>query len=269
MSREDERPGNIGYRWPTHRTRRALVTEVLTVLVVLFAAISITRAASTGSGTPQTPAVPASVTAKVEPGVVDVVSILGLQSAEAAGTGMVVTASGVVLTNNHVVNGATTVTVTDVGNGRSYSAVVVNSSGQVIGMDTAASNGYTFQAGSDEGFAIPINTARAIAAEIEAGKASSDLHVGPSAFVGVSVQDATSGTGAEVVGVFDGSPAQRAGLTAGDVINALNGQAVTSASELTDALRAFHPGDTIELGWTDSSGRPHVSAIRLVTGPAD
>ena len=125
MSRRAEWPGDTRYKWPTHRTRRVLVIELMTVLLLVLAAISITRAASAGGGSPESPTVPATVTAKVERGVVDVVSTLGLQSAEAAGTGMVVTATGEVITNNHVVNGATSVQVTDVGNGRSYSAVVV------------------------------------------------------------------------------------------------------------------------------------------------
>jgi S1-C subfamily serine protease len=146
---------------------------------------------------------------------------------------------------------------------------LISTAGQVIGMDTAASNGYTFQSSTEEGFAIPINTARDVAAQIEAGKASATVHIGPSAFIGISVQDTTSGTGAQIVAVFAGSPAQKAGLSAGDVITTLNGQTVTSASELTNALRAFHPGDTIVLGWTTSSGQKHVSAIRLSTGPAD
>ena len=54
-----------------------------------------------------------------------VVSTLGYQNGEAAGTGMVLTSTGEVLTNNHVIDGATSVKVTDVGNGRTYSAKVV------------------------------------------------------------------------------------------------------------------------------------------------
>jgi S1-C subfamily serine protease len=46
-------------------------------------------------------------------------------TAQGAGTGMVLTSSGEVLTNNHVIDGATSVSVTDVGNGRTYAATVV------------------------------------------------------------------------------------------------------------------------------------------------
>jgi S1-C subfamily serine protease len=65
------------------------------------------------------------IVAKTDPGLVDVVSTLGYQSGEAAGTGIVLTPNGEVLTNNHVINGATSVKVRDIGNGRVYPAKVV------------------------------------------------------------------------------------------------------------------------------------------------
>jgi S1-C subfamily serine protease len=61
----------------------------------------------------------------IDPSVVDIVTTLGLQQASAAGTGIVLTPSGEVLTNNHVINGATSISVTDVGNGQTYQADVV------------------------------------------------------------------------------------------------------------------------------------------------
>ena len=67
----------------------------------------------------------AQVASKVDPGLVDVVSTLGYQNGEAAGTGMVLTSTGEVLTNNHVIDGATSIKVRDVGNGRTYGAKVV------------------------------------------------------------------------------------------------------------------------------------------------
>ena len=52
-------------------------------------------------------------------------SVLGYQNAEGAGTGMVLTSNGEILTNNHVVNGATSITVTVASTGKSYRADVV------------------------------------------------------------------------------------------------------------------------------------------------
>src|ERR1700688_2450672 len=67
----------------------------------------------------------AAIAAKVDPGVVDVTTQLGYNGGEAAGTGMVLTSTGEVLTNNHVIDGATSISVTDVGNGKTYTATVV------------------------------------------------------------------------------------------------------------------------------------------------
>jgi S1-C subfamily serine protease len=64
-------------------------------------------------------------TAAQQVGVVDIVVTLGYQQAQAAGTGMILTANGEVLTNNHVVDGATNIKVTVVSTGRTYSASVV------------------------------------------------------------------------------------------------------------------------------------------------
>jgi S1-C subfamily serine protease len=65
------------------------------------------------------------VARRLDPGLVDVVSTLGYQDAQAAGTGLVLTSSGEILTNNHVIDGATSVSVTDIANGRTYTAIIV------------------------------------------------------------------------------------------------------------------------------------------------
>src|SRR6266545_8097699 len=68
---------------------------------------------------------PSAVAAKVSPGLVDVNTVLGYEGARAAGTGIVLTSDGEVLTNHHVIEGATSITVTDIGNGKTYTASVV------------------------------------------------------------------------------------------------------------------------------------------------
>ncbi|MFW8745196.1 trypsin-like peptidase domain-containing protein, partial [Mesorhizobium japonicum] len=61
-----------------------------------------------------------------ESGVVTIVSQLGYDgSEEAAGTGVVLTSGGEILTNNHVVEGSTGITVTVASSGTSYTAKVV------------------------------------------------------------------------------------------------------------------------------------------------
>ena len=79
------------------------------------------RSSSTGSGSEAGLNVSA-IASQVDPGVVDVDTTLA--QGAAAGTGMVLSSSGVVLTNNHVINGATSITVTP-SNGKTYQAKVV------------------------------------------------------------------------------------------------------------------------------------------------
>ncbi len=67
------------------------------------------------------------IAAKVDPSVVDIASTLGYQNGAAAGTGMVLTSSGEVLTNNHVIDGATTLSAQVNGEGRTYDVKVLGS----------------------------------------------------------------------------------------------------------------------------------------------
>lgn len=62
---------------------------------------------------------------KVDPALVDVTSQLKYSQATAEGTGMILTSSGLVLTNNHVIDDATSVSATMVESGRTYTAKVV------------------------------------------------------------------------------------------------------------------------------------------------
>lgn len=75
---------------------------------------------SSGSGAGATDAF-----AKADPALVVINTVLGYQGAGAAGTGIVLGSNGEVLTNNHVIDGATAITATDLGNGRTYTASVV------------------------------------------------------------------------------------------------------------------------------------------------
>jgi S1-C subfamily serine protease len=81
--------------------------------------------ASTMTAASRTPLSASQIASRVDPALVDIVTTLGYQGASAAGTGIVLTSDGEVLTNNHVIRGATSIKVTDVGNGRTYTAKVV------------------------------------------------------------------------------------------------------------------------------------------------
>lgn len=77
----------------------------------------------TGTGTGASAAVAA--TTEQTAGVVTIVSDLTYQSAQSAGTGIVLTSDGLILTNNHVIEGSTAIEVTDELTGTAYSATVV------------------------------------------------------------------------------------------------------------------------------------------------
>ncbi|WP_326836585.1 trypsin-like peptidase domain-containing protein [Amycolatopsis rhabdoformis] len=413
-------------------------------------------------GTSSTSIDPNGIATKVDPGLVDVNTELGYQSAAAAGTGIVLTSDGEILTNNHVVEGATSIKVTDIGDGKTYTASVlgydrshdiaviklngasglktatlgnssavavgdavvgignaggaggtpavaagkvtalnqsitasdesassseqltgliqvdadiqsgdsggplVNANGQVIGVDTAASQGFQFNGGQGQGgfgqgqggfgqgqggfgqgrgglgglgqgdgglgqgqgqgglgdgsgsgqqggssghqgFAVPINQAIDLAHQIIGGKASDSVHIGQSAFLGVSVSDAgqqsqngqggvgqggvgqgqggvgqgqsqgglgqpgqSSGgptSGALIQDVVAGGPAATAGLTGGDVITAVDGKAVDSATALTTLMDTHHPGDKLTVTVVDQSGQQHDISVTPANGP--
>jgi len=76
---------------------------------------------NTGSGSLNASA----LAAQVDPGIVDVISNLKYSEATAEGTGMVISSSGLVLTNNHVIDEATSVSATLVTSGKSYTAKVI------------------------------------------------------------------------------------------------------------------------------------------------
>lgn len=114
-------------RQPSPRRRVLAIAASLSLAAAAvggstWAAGSTTRSATAHSTATLTTT---QITAKTDPALVDVVSTLGYQDGTAAGTGLVLTSSGEVLTNNHVIDGATSIKVTDVGNGRTYRAVVV------------------------------------------------------------------------------------------------------------------------------------------------
>ncbi|MCX4744147.1 S1C family serine protease [Kitasatospora sp. NBC_01287] len=325
----------------------------------------------------------AGVATAVDPTLVNIDVAVGYQGAEAAGTGIVLSSSGEVLTNNHVIDGATSISATDVGNGHTYTATVVgydrtgdlaviqlkdasglapaklgdsskvavgdtvtaignaggtnrtptaasgsvtalnqditasdegsgtseqlsgmiqvdadvqpgdsggslvDSSGAVIGIDTAGSDGSgSQQQAASQGFAIPIDAALPLAQQMEAGKASTEVHIGPTAFLGVEVatgsgagsgqgsgsgsgQGSGSGSGVPIAGVVQGSPAAQAGLAQGDEITAVDGRTVLDPDALTDLMSSQTPGSQVSVQWVDAAGAQHSATVTLTTGPAD
>ncbi len=155
---------------------------------------------------------------------------------------------------------------------------LLNASGQVIGMDTAASTSNspvgTTAAETTEAFSIPINKALSIADQIEAGDSSTTVHIGATAFLGVEVSSTTSGgyyggygAGVTIEGAVPGAAAAEAGLTGGDTITSIDGHNVTSSSDLEATIQLYHPGDKVTVGWQDQSGQEHSTTVTLTQGP--
>jgi S1-C subfamily serine protease len=146
-----------------------------------------------------------------------------------------------------------------------------DSEGEVIGIDTAASSGRT---ATTVGFAIPIAKAVSIADRIESGEDSATIQQGTPAFLGVQLAaagatgGATGPSGTTISGVVDGSPADEAGLAAGDTVTAVNGTAVDSSDALSSALADHDAGDQVRITWTDTAGTTHTATVTLVAGPA-
>ena len=69
----------------------------------------------------------------------------------------------------------------------------------------------------------------------------------------LEIDDSTV-NGATVGDVTPGSPAESAGIQAGDVITAVNGQPVPDAVSLITRIRSFAPGDTVTLTVETNSG---------------
>lgn len=138
---------------------------------------------------------------------------------------------------------------------------LVNSEAQVVGVNSAiatlGSEGGGQSGSIGLGFAIPINIAKRISEEIIAtGKSTYPI-------IGATVEMGYQGDGAKITSVTGGGPAASAGIKAGDVITAVNGNQINSAADLLSSIRAFPPGDTITLAVQGSGGGQQQVKVKL------
>ena len=126
---------------------------------------------------------------------------------------------------------------------------LVNSAGQVIGVNTAVS---TSEEGRGIGFAIPIDVAKPIMEQALAGEELTRPWIGvsyrPVDPALAAAENLPVEYGALVEDpIFRGSPAEGAGLRAGDVIVAVNGEQITANMDLSTLILPYSPGDTVTL----------------------
>jgi S1-C subfamily serine protease len=151
---------------------------------------------------------------------------------------------------------------------------LLNASGQVVGMDTAASRGFSFRygygAGSSDAYAIPIDHALSLANQIVAGKASTAVHIGATPFLGIQLSAQSYdnfASGLTVYEVVPSSPAARAGIASGDTLTTLNGRSLVSATTLTSLLLKNPVGTKVKVGLVDQDGNSSTATVVLGSGP--
>jgi S1-C subfamily serine protease len=139
-------------------------------------------------------------------------------------------------------------------------------------MDTAAGSSFTFESSGSRGYAVPIGKATKIVEQILAGSQVQGLHIGKTAFMGVSVGASDpyywqAPAGVVVNQIVSGSPIARIGISAGDLLTSFDGKAVSSPTRLTSLVVTKHPGDSVQIRWLDQAGTSHSATVRLGEGP--
>ena len=145
-----------------------------------------------------------------------------------------------------------------------------NLQGEVVGVNTAIFS----PSGGSVGlaFAIPSETVQSVVNQLETeGQVTRG-------YLGVQIQPLSkdladslglsSQAGALVASAQDGTPAAKAGLKAGDVITAVNGEPVANARELSRKIAGLKPGTRIELGYV-RDGKPQTASVELGVLPND
>ena len=108
-----------------HPLRRGRRLSAVLAALVLVPGLLAAPANATPVPEPQAPLDQSAVMGQVTPGLVDINTTLDYQGAVGAGTGIVLDPNGEVLTNNHVIEGATEITATSLANGRTYPVDVI------------------------------------------------------------------------------------------------------------------------------------------------
>ena len=136
---------------------------------------------------------------------------------------------------------------------------LVNTNGQVIGINSAIATSGQSSGNIGLGFAIPSNKARQVAQDLMAGRSVSHPALG------VSVTEAEGG-GALVSTVTAGSAAAKAGLQQGDVITSVEGKPVNNSDDLVGIIQSATVGDKVTIVFTRNGAEKTVTATLQEAG---
>jgi S1-C subfamily serine protease len=146
---------------------------------------------------------------------------------------------------------------------------LLNAQGRVIGINSQIATGGG-QGSVGIGFAVPINTVKQLLPKLEQGQTVKH------AYLGVRMGDLTSDqakrlkvpvSDGAVIGLIDnGSPADKAGLKVGDVIVAVDGKKMASATDVVNTISDKSAGDTVQVEYYRGSSK-HTVSLKLAERP--
>jgi S1-C subfamily serine protease len=182
-----------------------------------------TSPSGTATATSKTSLTASQIAARVDPGLVDVVSTDGDAKATSAGTGIVLTSTGEILTNNHVIEGATSIKVTDVGNGKTYTAKVVgyDASHDVAVIQLENASGLTTASLGDSSTVAPGNSVTALGnAEGKGGTPSVARGTVTALNQSITASDELSNVNEQLTGLIETNAPIQPGDSGGPLVNA-------------------------------------------------
>jgi S1-C subfamily serine protease len=136
---------------------------------------------------------------------------------------------------------------------------LLDASGRVIGVNSQIATGDERGGSAGIGFAVPVNTAKEVIPQLE-----ETGHV-PRAYLGVEGSAALGG-GVLISRVRPGSPAEAAGVRAGELLTRLDGQEVGSMEDVSDVLEANKPDDVVAIE-LENGGQRRLLRVTLADRP--
>ena len=127
---------------------------------------------------------------------------------------------------------------------------LVNIQGELVGINSAILSGEN-DGNIGIGFAIPVNMVKAVMQQLitygAVKRGALGIKLADVSFERAETLGLVNSHGALVTEVAHGSPAEHAGITAGDIVESINGMALASAAQLRNAMALLRVGQSVEL----------------------